>query len=256
MDLFNVVEDLYIKGKYEEALNYFLEAYENQDNDTLNYIGCCNMMIGNYVEALDIFNKILQSTLWERALFNKGRVYLKLENYNEALANFNRALMVNPNNDEVYFYLGVYYDKIKDYVSSKAYYEKAIMINSNEPEYHLNLGLSCNRVNEFEKALVEFEICISFNDISTKSDAIFNKGLVFINLKKYEEAIKQFNEVLNFNENDLETMNMIANCYYYNREYKKSLFWLNKVLEIDKYDPKAEHNKKIIMKNINKLNNC
>jgi tetratricopeptide (TPR) repeat protein len=254
MSLYDIGENHYIKGKYKEALKYFQESYKRGEEkiDALNYMGCCYMNLGEYQMALELFDSILRSHLWERALFNKGRVYLRLENYEEALAQFNRAKMVNPNNDEVYYYLGVYYDKIKDYHTSKAYYENAIDINDKEPEYHLDLGNACYRIGEIEKAVLEFDMCISLNDPYTKIDALYNKGCVYYRQKKYEDALHLFLRAIDLSPSDTGIMNMIANAFYKLREYEKSMLWLDKVLSIDANDKEALAHKKFLLKVLNK----
>jgi len=56
-------------------------------------MGCCLIEFGHYDDALELFDKVLQLTLWERPMFNKGQVYLKIGNYAEALACFSRTLI-------------------------------------------------------------------------------------------------------------------------------------------------------------------
>lgn len=119
----------------------------------MNYLGCCYINHENYDEAIKVFDELLAFRLWERPLFNKWRVYLKLGNYSEALACLNRALMVNPDESDVYYYLGVYYDKIGDYETSKYYYEQAVRIEYSDAEYHLNLSVACFRTDDFDKAV-------------------------------------------------------------------------------------------------------
>lgn len=252
MSLYEIGESNYIEGNYTEALKYFKESYENEEEkiDALNYIGCCYMNLGEYDKAIKTFDKILSYTLWERALFNKGRVYLKLERYDEALAYFNRAMMVNPDNDEVYYYLGVYYDKVKDFQVAIANYEKAIKHNEKESEYHLNLGVACYRIKEYEKAINELDICIALDDIYTKINALFNKGVILHSQESYEAALSVFMEAEALSPNDIEIKNMIANSFDKLKEYGKCLLWINKILNINQNDKEALKHKEILLKNI------
>lgn len=251
MSFYEIGESNYIEGNYKKALKYFKESYEKEEEDklnALNYIGCCYMNLGEYVKAINAFDKILSSTLWERALFNKGRVFLKIKNYSEALACFNRAMMVNPDNDEVYYYLGVYYDKIMDFQAARTNYEIAIKLNDKEPEYHLNLGIACFRTKEYEKAINELDICIALDDIYTKVDALFSKGVILYNQGKCEDALSLFMEATVFSPNDLEIMNMIANSFDRLKQYNRCMFWINKILIIDKGNREALEHRESLLK--------
>lgn len=257
MSLYEIGESNYIEGNYKKALKYFKESYEKEEEDkiyALNYIGCCYMNLGEHIKAINAFDKILSSTLWERALFNKGRVFLKTKNYSEALAYFNRAMMVNPDNDEIYYYLGVYYDKTKDFQAAKANYEIAIRLNDKEPEYHLNLGIACFRTKEYERAVDELDMCLAMDDIYTKVDALFSKGVLFYNQGKYEDALSIFMEATVLSPNDLEIMNMIANSFDKLKQYNKCMFWIDKILIIDKDDREAQEHRKNLSKILETLN--
>jgi tetratricopeptide (TPR) repeat protein len=241
-------ERLYTEERYEEAIVYFKQALEDEEDKTsaLNYIGCCYINLERYYDALKVFDELLDFRLWERPLFNKGRVYLKLANYSEALACFNRALMINPEESDVYYYLGVYHDKIGDYNTSKYYYEKAIDIEYNDSEYHLNLAVACFRTNDLNRALEESNISISLDDSNSNADAFCNKAYILYKTKNYEESLDTYLKVIRLNPNDTETMNMIANCYAYLKEYNKCLNWLDQILGIDCSNEEAIEHKKVI----------
>lgn len=77
MSLYNQGNDLYAEGKYIEAYRYFLQSYTNNEDvtDSMNYLGCIELMLGNYEEALDWFIKLVKiKPTWERPIFNIGRV--------------------------------------------------------------------------------------------------------------------------------------------------------------------------------------
>jgi tetratricopeptide (TPR) repeat protein len=248
MNSYDTGERLYIEERYAEAIVYFKQALEYEEDKTsaLNYIGCCYINLERYDDALNVFDELLQFRIWERPLFNKGRVYLKLGNYSEALACFNRALMINPEEGDVYYYLGVYHDKIGDYNTWKHYYEKAIDIEYNDSEYHLNLANACFRINDINRALEETNISISLDDSSSNVNALYNRAYILYTTKNYKESLETYLKVISLIPNDTETMNMIANCYAYMKEYNKCLNWLDQILVIDSSDEEALEHKKSI----------
>ncbi|WP_261302911.1 tetratricopeptide repeat protein [Paenibacillus andongensis] len=95
MSLYNQGDDLYAEGKYREAYGYFLQSYTiNVDvTDSMNYLGCCELTLGNYEAALDWFNRLskLEPT-WERPITNIGRVYLMQGRFTEAYDQFKKAI--------------------------------------------------------------------------------------------------------------------------------------------------------------------
>lgn len=208
MNLYDKGEKLYIAGKYEEAIECFEEALQEDEDKSslLNYIGCCYIYLGKYEEALEAFDKSLKLTLWERPLFNRGRVYMKLDNLNDALIDFQNALKVNPNEGDVYYYLGTYYDKIKQYETARSYYEKAVEINPDEFEYHLNLGIAAFRTNDYDRAIKEFDLSISLD--ACDADAYFNKGYVLYRLNNYKAALELFLKAHDIVPSDTEIWNI------------------------------------------------
>lgn len=154
LDFYSLGEELYIKGNYLEAYNDFQKGYQLgiNTNDCLNYMGCCQMELGNLFEALKIFDCLIEKTAWERPLFNKGRVYLKMGEMDKALAYFKKAERENPENPDVYYYLGVYYEKIKDYGTAQKYYQRSLELDPDQPETQLNLGVMCLGLGQLDKA--------------------------------------------------------------------------------------------------------
>lgn len=79
---YDIAENHYIKKEYHEALSYFQKSCSiKESNDSLNYIGCCYLNLGEYKTAIKIFEKIIEkSPDWERPYFNIGRVYFQKSN--------------------------------------------------------------------------------------------------------------------------------------------------------------------------------
>lgn len=54
MNSYDIGERLYIEEKYEEAVKYFKQSLEREEDKTsaLNYIGCCYINLERYDGAL------------------------------------------------------------------------------------------------------------------------------------------------------------------------------------------------------------
>jgi tetratricopeptide (TPR) repeat protein len=81
MSYYSYGELYFMNEEYDKAYKEFqasIDAKEGNENDSLNYLGCCLIALGKYHEAIKAFDKIIESApTWERPLFNKGRAYLR-----------------------------------------------------------------------------------------------------------------------------------------------------------------------------------
>jgi tetratricopeptide (TPR) repeat protein len=244
---YEIGEELYAKEQYEEAFSFFEQSYNNGEelSSSLNYMGCCQIKLRKYQLAIELFDKALELSLWERPIFNKGRVYLELQNYSEALAHFNRALMINPQSSDAYYYMGVYHDKLEDYEKAFCYYKKSLELDRSNPEARLNFGISFFRLGKFEEALNEFKMSLQNED--TKVDSIYNIGLTFGRLKRYEESIKYLSTFLELTPNDICAMDDIAYMYYKTGDLNSCLKWLEKILTLKPNDEEAKRKIEIVL---------
>lgn len=232
-EYYQQAENHYIKRNYQEALRLFLEALKlKESNDCLNYIGCCYLELKDFKTAGELFLKLSEDNLnWERPAFNLGRVFLKSGYIEEALTAFKEAERRNPNNEDVYYYLGVYYYQTKDYMTAKAYYDKSLSINDEQAETHLNLGRCYYHLGMNDKAIQEFNIAFEYD--SNCSDAIYNKGITLISMNEYQQALDNLLIVNEMNPNDVEVMLDIAQVFYKTKDFESATIWINKVLAIE-----------------------
>lgn len=172
---------------------------------------------------------------WERPAFNLGRVFLKSGYTEEALATFKEAEKRNPDNEDVYFYLGSYYYETKDYVTAKVYYEKSISINDEQAETHLNLGRCYYHLGMNDKAIQEFNSAYKYD--RNCLDAIYNKGVVLIYMSMYQEGLGYLLAFQSLKPDDIEVMMDIAHCYYKLGNYEHSKIWIDRILSKE-----PEHN--------------
>ena len=233
MEYYEHAEDLYVKRNYKEALRFFQEALKlKESNDCLNYIGCCYLELNDFKAAGELFLKLSDDNPdWERPAFNLGRVLLKSGHFEEALSAFKEAETRNPNDEDVYYYLGVYYYEAKDYTTAKDYFKKSLVIKEEQAETHLNLGRCYYYLGINDKAIQEFNDAHKYD--GNCLDAIYNKGITLISMRKYQEALDNLLELKNVKPDDIEVMMDIAHCYYKMKNFENAYVWVNKLLAIE-----------------------
>ena len=115
------------------------------------------------------------------------------ENYDEALEKFDKALELNPNLAEVWFYKGIILQTKDMNKEALECYEKSIEINPKNALVWYNKGTLMNYFGLFSEAIACYNKAINIDP--NLSHAWYNKGLTLCNMGKYPEAINCFDKV-------------------------------------------------------------
>jgi ribosomal protein S12 methylthiotransferase accessory factor len=125
--------------------------------------------------------------------FYLGRNLLALDRQDEALAHFNKALEMNPSDEDlpyIYSYLGNCLKDLEQYREAIVILEKGAEIDSTRPDIHNLLGFCHFKLEEYENAVSHFSKTIELNPSSAIDYA--NLGVNYRRLERKEEAIKYF----------------------------------------------------------------
>jgi tetratricopeptide (TPR) repeat protein len=95
----------------------------------------------------------------------------------------------------------------------------------------LNLGLCFFKLRIFKRVLEEFETAYKYDNNCL--DAIYNKGLTLISMKKYREALDTLMFFKKASPDEIEVMFHIAHCYCMLRDYEEANIWVNNLLAVN-----------------------
>lgn len=104
----------------------------------------------------------------------------------------------DPREVKAYSELGYFYQQKNDPIAV-SYYQNGLKVDPNNVELHYNLGKMFQDMNKFEEAEQEYKTAISID--STHIPSLNNLGYLYLddNIKKYDEAVTLFTQVLQIN---------------------------------------------------------
>ncbi len=124
---------------------------------------------------------------------NKGKGFYKSRSLDSALYYFDLALDKDSLCDEAYFRRGLIKEKQKNPEGAVEDYSIAISINP-KPIYYNNLGVNLTLQGRHEKAIEEYDKALAMDSLYVQ--AIFNKGVAYHNLGKYDKACEYARKAL------------------------------------------------------------
>ena len=170
-----------------------------------------------------------QIGIWYKIL---GTRYLDNKMYGEALKCFEEALKYYPDNQNLYYYVGV----CAGYMSHAAMYFNAS--GTNEIKY--------NYLKLAEEAYLR---AIQIEDRYVR--ALYGVGVLYVfELDEPEKAIPHLEKAISIDTKNLDAMFVLARAYYSSYEFEKSAAMYDKIIETTKSEETkktAEENKKIAL---------
>jgi len=241
---------------------YFQSAIKYKSDLALAYQkdGRISMSFQNYNEAIVLLSKSLSVDDTDFQTFILlGNCYRKLDQVENAIHCFRKAINWNKNSDEAYVQLGNIFWEKQDSTAIN-YYKSAISINPNNRDAYYNLGLVYHSINEFSKSQDAYHKIIEFG-IKDKYfvDAHYNIAVILMDDYKeqhhHRNALNNYLiEVVRANPNHYlgyfrmgicyETLGDVINAeknyrkvLEINPEFKEAYDMLNKMLDNNKKYP-------------------
>jgi tetratricopeptide (TPR) repeat protein len=129
----------------------------------------------DYVGAIADFNKAIEinpnDTL---AYYSRGASKYNLQDYRGAVTDLNKAIELNPYDQDSYCTRGSCKDKLKDHTGAIADFNKAISLNPNDALPYYNRGVSKNKLQDYRGAIEDYNKAIGLNP--NDADAYYNRG--------------------------------------------------------------------------------
>lgn len=155
--------------------------------------------IGQYNEAV----KGLSATDW----FENGNVYFDKKQYDRAIADYSKAIQLDPNDAMAYYNRGIAYYFKGQYDRAIADYNKGIALDPNNAIAYNYRGIAYDFKGQYDKAFKDYNKAIQLDP--NYVFAYSNRGIAYKNKGQYDRAFKDYNKAIQLDSNYAQA--------YYNR---------------------------------------
>jgi tetratricopeptide (TPR) repeat protein len=138
------------------------------------------------------------------ALFEEGQ-------FEQAIAEFDTAILQNPNFMEAYYRRGVSKIEIGDYEAALADFNTIISSDANNPQGYNGRGIVNVIQGEFELALQDFNQAIALNP--DYAEAYNNRAIAYGNMSNLEAAVADFTKAIELEPGDIDRYYFRALAY-------------------------------------------
>lgn len=178
---------------YSSALTYAKRALDNRYTHEITMLyGFCFLMLNNYQEAWNVFDKEIREryTNDPLAYHYRGDMSAKLQKWDAALQDYNSAISKGYKDDLIYRSKGSAQLILKEYDGAIQSFNQYMQnIQSDYAAYHMR-GLAYAGKNAEEDAKNDFSKAIELG--SNLAETYFMRGKIYLNQQKAEVAIKDF----------------------------------------------------------------
>jgi len=154
-------------------------------------------------------------------IIEAGKVFISNDMHAEAIAEFTKAIAIDPLVSIAYYLRARAYSLAGDFERAITDFTKAIELNPTYADAYYERGLVYDEhIHDRIKAIDDFTKALRLR--AAFSNAYFSRGAAFIKYGKYDEAIVDFNAFIRMDRNSGEAYCNRAVAYYYKGEYQKA----------------------------------
>lgn len=193
IDVNNLDKDSYVYS-YIEAWSYYNKGQYNKA------LEACNTAIVANSEYANTFGILIPKILIATKNTDKVKGYFRTAIYNEP---FNYNLITNIGK--------IYENDLQNYDNAKEMFNFALLLNKDEDVLYYNLAFIDLAMDNTDQAINNLKKAISINENNYKYYRTL--GTVYFNNKDYDKAIESIRKAYSLNEKDVLSLNNAA-CYY------------------------------------------
>jgi tetratricopeptide (TPR) repeat protein len=196
---------------------------------------------GQFDQAIAEFQMAIQLDPDDtKARYNLGLAYQKQDKLEEAAAAYQEAIQLDPDLSDAHNNLGLIYDTWGQPDQAVAEYQEAIRINPDDDTAHYNLALSYYDQGQLDQAIAEYGETVRLNP--DNADAHYNLGRAYYEQGKLDEAIVAWKECIRIEPGDSMAHNNVGRAYFDQGRLDEAVAELREAIRLDAGNALAHFN--------------
>ncbi|WP_293052536.1 tetratricopeptide repeat protein [Paludibacter sp.] len=201
-ELLKQANELYYKNQYQAVIDLLTNEVLEQHKDArlYNSRGMAFDDWNDYDQAIADYNKAIEiDPEFSSAYYNRGNLWYNKGDYDKAIADYSKAIEIKPNHVNAYNNRGNSWN-------NKGIYDKAIIDHSQviklNPSYvsaYYNRANEWREKGEYDKAIADYTRAIELRP--EFCDAYNNRGIAWKNKGHPDEAIADYGKAIELNPN-------------------------------------------------------
>ena len=196
----------------EQALDYRMQ-------------GVAMMGTSNYAKAKAFFQKGLEIEPSAELFMDLGNAHASLEEYNEAIQAFSKALLLQPKNGEILFSIGSVYLLQERLTKCIEYYNKAEEAGYTTARLYMNMAAIYKALGDTQMELRCYTKAIDKNPMF--GEFYVKKVMIFIQNQRYAEALETLDDMRKIFPDAFEGYDLAARIYMGQGKQKEALEIIN-----------------------------
>src|ERR1039457_4912234 len=183
-------------------------------------------------DALADFNRAIKlnpDQAW--VIGSRGQTYLAMERYDDALADFNRAIELNPDQAWAIGSRGVTYLAMERYDDALADFNRAIELNPDQAWVIGIRGETYRLMERYDDALADLNRAIVLDP--DQDWAIGSRGETYRLMERYDDALADFNRAIELDPDQDWAIGSRGETYRLMERYDDALADFNRAIELD-----------------------
>lgn len=190
----NMADSLFANGNYSKAIVQY-QLHENQP---------------------EVFGKIAKS-------------YMAIGNYDQALQYYKLSIESNPEDALFQYEYAKLLSRTKNYEAASKVFNDLVLVDNENPNYHYELGLVLERLKD-STAMNRFHSAYDLDE--THQKAIYKIAKYNLQKRMYDIVDKYVDKGLEAYTNNVELISLKAQNYYLQQDYKQAIEWFEKLIEM------------------------
>ena len=172
---------------------------------------------------------------------NRGAAFQLSGLLDDAMADFNRAIDVDPSAYRAYVALGTVLEQRGQFDQAIAVVDRAIAVNPGYPEAYRNRGVLHDKMGQYDRAIADYTKAISLK--SSYYEAFNSRGLVFAKTGRFDRAIADYDATIGINPRHVGVYQNRGIAYTLIGSYDRALEDFNTAISLDRNDATVYFNR-------------